>query len=179
MFCGGMVLFGMRTWEQFRQAPHKEKSVRFEKERFHFFCNCQRGRGVLTPDPPCVSHWGQSLSAWVTQKRRSGSEPLVTLPIWPSRESNPRPSAPITCALNNWANDRYGPKNRTQNLPHRCLKPLRQLVGLAQNYDIASGLSACTASILFQEYLQRWNVVLFSHSRWKQCLYDITTRLQL
>ena len=45
-------------------APH-EKSVRFKKERFHFFCNCQGGRGVLTPDS-CERHWGPSLSAGVT-----------------------------------------------------------------------------------------------------------------
>ena len=34
------------TWQQFRQAPHEEKSVRSKKERFHlwfhFFCNRQR-----------------------------------------------------------------------------------------------------------------------------------------
>ena len=61
-----------------RPAPHEEKSVRFKKERFHFFCNCQEGRGVLTPDS-CERHWGPSLSAWVTQKRRSGGKPLATL----------------------------------------------------------------------------------------------------
>ena len=55
-----------------------EKSVHFIKETFHFFCNCQGGRGVLTSDP-CKRHWGPSLSAWVTQKRRSSGELLATL----------------------------------------------------------------------------------------------------
>ena len=49
----------------------------FKKERFHFFCNCQKGRGVLTLDH-CERYWGPSLSAWVTQKRRSGGD---TVPI--------------------------------------------------------------------------------------------------
>ena len=30
-----------------------------------------------------------------------------------------------------------------------------------------------------KQCLQRWNVVLSSHSCWEQCLYDITTRLPL
>ena len=36
------------------------------------------------------------------------------------------------------------------------------LVWLTQSYDIASGTSAYVATILFQEWLLRWNVVLSS-----------------
>ena len=53
---------------------------------------------MLTPDP-CERHWGPSLSAWVTQKRRSGGEPLATL-----------------CRFDH-------PGNRTPDFPHR--KPVR------------------------------------------------------
>ena len=53
---------------------------------------------MLTPDP-CERHWGPSLSAWVTQKRRSGGEPLATL-----------------CRFDH-------PRNRNPDLPHR--QPVR------------------------------------------------------
>ena len=58
--------------------------------------------GLLTPDPlSCARHWDPSprLSAWGTQKRRSGGEQLATL-----------------CRF-----ERY--RNRTLNLPHR--QPVR------------------------------------------------------
>ena len=76
------------------QAPHEEKSVRFKKERYPFFCNGQWRKGVLTPDP-CERQWGPSLGAWVAQKRRNGGKPLATL-----------------CRFDH-------PGNRTSDLPHR------------------------------------------------------------
>ena len=53
---------------------------------------------MLTPDL-CEHHWGPSLRAWVTQKRRSGGKPLATL-----------------CRFDH-------PGNGTPDLPHR--KPVR------------------------------------------------------
>ena len=68
------------------------------KNEGFIFLQLSRGRGVLTPDP-CERHWGPSLSARVTQKRRSSGEPLATL-----------------CRFDH-------PGNRTPDLPHR--KPVR------------------------------------------------------
>ena len=80
--------------ENFGKLRMKKSRFVLKKERFHFFCNCQGGRGVLTPDP-CERHWGPSLSAWITQKRRSGGKPLAT-----------------QCRFDH-------PGNRTPDLPHR------------------------------------------------------------
>ena len=52
------------------------------------------------------------LSAWATQERRSGGEPLATLcPIWPARELNPRPSAPV--AMSSTTQTRWTKRGKT------------------------------------------------------------------
>ena len=45
-----MVLFGMKTWSQFWQAPHEEKSVRFKKG--FIFSAIVKGEGECWPPTP-------------------------------------------------------------------------------------------------------------------------------
>ena len=73
----------LESWTEQKKHSNFGK-LRTKKSRFvsklrkvSFFP--QSPRGGLTPDPlPCIHHWGPSprLSAWWTQKRCSGGEPL-------------------------------------------------------------------------------------------------------
>ena len=123
-------------------------------------------KGGLTPGPlPCIFHWRSSprLSDWKHENvaamascwghcadlTYSGIKSQIfrtdslcaKLTVGTGPEIEPKTTAPIAMSLVN----------------------LNWLVWLIQNYDIASGTSVCVATILFQEYLLRWNAVLSSY----------------
>ena len=117
---------------------------------------------MMAPDPLlCICYWGPSppLNAWATQKRRSGSEPLVKL----CRVDRPRNQAPdlshrqsvrLTTELSACTGPKIEPKTSRADSRVYWLTPVC-LVWLAQNYDIASRTSACVATMLFEEFLLR------------------------
>ena len=140
----------------------QKKSVCFKKERLYFFA-IVKGGGVDSRPLACVRHWDPSprLSAWKTHNRRSSSKPLATLRRFdqPGMESQTLRidslcSAQLTTELTTGIGSEIEPKTSRADSDdfNHCTN---WLVWLTQNYDIASGTSACVATILFQECLLR------------------------
>ena len=76
---------------------------------------------------------GQHSSKGTSQRWRGVGD---TVPIWSTRDSNPRPTAPIACALSNWANG-----NSNLNYRNEKYKKNRNWTWLKVNLSFCSKCS--------------------------------------